>query len=196
MTAIIDYNTGNLFSLTSSLDRIGVQYQITSSPETILCAESVILPGVGEASNAMSALRERGLDRVIPLVKSPILGICIGMQVLCKESEEGEAICLGIFPNKVRRLVGSCLKVPHMGWNSVEKTDSPLFKNIQDGTYFYFVHSFAPECGSFTIATTNYGGEFSSALSKENFFGTQFHPEKSGSAGERILENFVNIKIR
>lgn len=195
MTAIIDYNTGNLFSLISALERVGADYRLTSDPEEILSADSVILPGVGEASNAMSELRNRGLDQVIPLIKVPVLGICIGMQLMCSSSEEGNTECLGIFPNKVLKLKGKGIKIPHMGWNSIANTRSPLFAGIEEGAYFYFVHSFAPECNEFTAATTEYGELFSSVLYKNNFYGTQFHPEKSGEMGERLLRNFIKIKI-
>ena len=195
MTAIIDYNTGNLFSLISALERVGADYRLTSDPEEILSADSVILPGVGEASNAMSELRNRGLDQVIPLIKVPVLGICIGMQLMCSSSEEGNTECLGIFPNKVLKLKGKGIKIPHMGWNSIANTRSPLFAGIEEVAYFYFVHSFAPECNEFTAATTEYGELFSSALYKNNFYGTQFHPEKSGEMGERLLRNFIKIKI-
>lgn len=194
MTAIIDYNTGNLFSLIASLERVGVDYKLTSDTEEILSSDSVILPGVGEASNAMSELRKRGLDKVIPLIKAPVLGICIGMQLMCSSSEEGDAECLNIFPNKVIKLRGKGIKIPHMGWNSVANTRSPLFTGIEERAYFYFVHSFAPVCNEFTAATTEYGDIFSSALSKNNFYGTQFHPEKSGETGEILLRNFIKIK--
>ncbi|AGY54775.1 Imidazole glycerol phosphate synthase subunit hisH [Bacteroidales bacterium CF] len=194
MTAIIDYNTGNLFSLIASLERVGVDYKLTSDSEEILSSDSVILPGVGEASNAMSELRKRGLDKVIPLIKAPVLGICIGMQLMCSSSEEGDAECLNIFPNKVIKLRGKGIKIPHMGWNSVANTRSPLFTGIEERAYFYFVHSFAPVCNEFTAATTEYGDIFSSALSKNNFYGTQFHPEKSGETGEILLRNFIKIK--
>lgn len=195
MTAIIDYNTGNLFSLMSALERVGADYTVTSDPKEILSADSVILPGVGEASNAMSELRKRGLDKVIPLIRVPVLGICIGMQLMCSRSEEGNTDCLGIFPNKVLKLHGKGIKIPHMGWNSVVNTSSPLFKEISEGAYFYFVHSFAPESNELTVATTEYGEIFSSALAKMNFYGTQFHPEKSGEIGEKLLRNFIKIKI-
>ncbi len=194
MTAIIDYNTGNLFSLIASLERVGVDYKLTSDSEEILSSDSVILPGVGEASNAMSELRKRGLDKVIPLIKAPVLGICIGMQLMCSSSEEGDAECLNIFTNKVIKLIGKGIKIPHMGWNSVANTRSPLFTGIEERAYFYFVHSFAPVCNEFTAATTEYGDIFSSALSKNNFYGTQFHPEKSGETGEKLLRNFIKIK--
>ncbi len=199
MIAIIDYNTGNLFSVTCALDRIGAEYSVTSSAEEILNADSVILPGVGEASSAMYNLRATGLDKLIPALEIPVLGICIGMQLMCRSSEEGGASCMGIFPNEVVRLKsGGCdggnLKVPHMGWNRVTSLRTALFAGIDEGEYLYFVHSFAPAIGDATIATTSYGSVFSSALSTKNFFGTQFHPEKSGGAGEKILRNFINIK--
>lgn len=193
MIAIIDYNTGNLFSLASSLERLGAEYVITSSPEVIKAADYVILPGVGEASSSMKKLVERGLDVLIPTLEMPVLGICIGMQLMCRSSEEGAARCMGIFDNEVVRLKGDAIKVPHMGWNRVTKLKSELFTGIDEGEYLYFVHSYAPSPGSLTISSTKHGTEFSSALARRNFFGTQFHPEKSGAAGERILKNFINI---
>ncbi len=194
MIAIIDYNTGNLFSLASSLERLEAEYVITSSPEVIRAADSVILPGVGEASSSMKKLQERALDILIPTLEMPVLGICIGMQLMCKSSEEGAARCMGIFDNEVVRLKGDGVKVPHMGWNRVINLKSKLFTGIDEGEYLYFVHSYAPSPGPYTIASTKHGTEFSSALAHNNFFGTQFHPEKSGAAGERILKNFINIK--
>jgi len=194
MIAIIDYNTGNLFSLTSSLDRLGAGYIITSSPEVIRSADSVILPGVGEASTAMANLKERGLDKIIPTLEIPVLGICIGMQLMCNSSEEGDTRCMGIFSNDVCRLRGEKIKVPHMGWNSIVNLGSKVFEGISEGEFLYFVHSYAPDKGQCTISTTEHGVEFSSALSFKNFYGTQFHPEKSGEAGEKILNNFINLK--
>jgi glutamine amidotransferase len=215
MIAIIDYGTGNIFSLTSAVERCGGEYIVTSSPEQILSASSVIMPGVGAAGQAMKALRSRGLDKIIPLVRVPLLGICIGMQLLCSSSEEGDSPgaslsvanpnesnsqgkvnteCLGIFPNKVKKFSAAGLKIPHMGWNSLNNLKTPLFEGIEDGEYFYFVHSYCPEKGEFTIASTFYGQEFSSALCRDNFYGTQFHPEKSGAAGERVLRNFINLQ--
>lgn len=193
MIAIIDYNTGNLFSVTCALDRLGAEYRVTGSPEEIMSAERVILPGVGEASSAMANLKARGLDKLIPQLGMPVLGICIGMQLMCKSSEEGTATCMGIFPNEVVRLKGDGIKIPHMGWNSISNLSTPLFEGISEGEYLYFVHSFAPITGEATIAVTNYGTDFSSAICIKNFFGTQFHPEKSGSVGERILRNFINL---
>ncbi|MEN6618422.1 MAG: imidazole glycerol phosphate synthase subunit HisH [Rikenellaceae bacterium] len=194
MIAIIDYNTGNLFSLASSLNRLGAEYIITSSPEVIRAADSVILPGVGEASSAMANIKLRRLDKIIPTLEMPVLGICIGMQLMCSSSEEGATRCMGIFPNEVLRLKGEAIKIPHMGWNSVRNLSSQLFSSIDEGEYLYFIHSYAPGIDACTISTTEHGMEFSSALSYKNFYGTQFHPEKSGSAGERILNNFINIK--
>jgi len=196
MIAIIDYNTGNLFSLTSSLERLGAEYVVTSSPEVIRAADYVILPGVGEASSAMAKLVERDLDLLIPTLEMPVLGICIGMQLMCRSSEEGSAKCMGIFDNEVERLRGESIKVPHMGWNRITNLKSELFAGIDEGEYLYFVHSYAPNVGSCTIASTEHGTEFSSALSFKNFYGTQFHPEKSGVAGEKILSNFINIKTK
>ncbi|MFA5848462.1 MAG: imidazole glycerol phosphate synthase subunit HisH [Bacteroidales bacterium] len=195
MIAIIDYNTGNLFSLASSLERLGAGYIITSSPEVIRAADYVILPGVGEASTSMTKLVERGLDILIPTLEMPVLGICIGMQLMCRSSEEGAARCMRIFDNEVVRLKGDAIKVPHMGWNRVYNLKSELFTGIDEGEYLYFVHSYAPSPGTYTIASTEHGTVFSSAIARNNFFGTQFHPEKSGAAGERILKNFINIII-
>lgn len=194
MIAIIDYNTGNLFSLTCALDRLGEKYVLTDSLDVIRSADSVILPGVGEASSAMKNLTDRGLDRIIPTLKNPVLGICIGMQLMCRSSEEGKTKCMGIFPNEVVKLRGEGIKVPHMGWNSVSALNSQLFAGIDDGEYLYFIHSYAPTTGQATVSLTKHGQEFSSALASGNFFGTQFHPEKSGDAGERILRNFIDIK--
>ena len=161
-------------------------------------ADRVILPGVGEASSAMSKLRERGLDTVIPTLTQPVLGICIGMQLMCLASEEGDAECMGIFPTRVLRLptltaAGERLKVPHVGWDTVSGLHTPLFRGMAEDTYVYYVHSFAAEPCEATIATTCYGLPFSAALGRSNFFGTQFHPEKSGRAGALILQNFLNL---
>ena len=169
------------------------EFTITADPALLRGADRVLLPGVGEASSAMAKLRERGLDLVIPTLTQPVLGICIGMQLLCLDSEEGDARCLGIFPAHVRRLkpAESGLKIPHVGWNTVGSLRGALFEGIGEETYVYYVHSYAAEVCEATIARTDYGGEFSAALGRGNFFGTQFHPEKSGSAGERILRNFL-----
>ena len=198
MTAIIDYDTGNLRSVAEALRRAGAEFTVTADPATLLRAERVILPGVGEASSAMARLREKGLDTLVPALTCPVLGICIGMQLLCRSSEEGDARCMGIFPTQVLRLPataadGARLKVPHVGWDTITSLRSPLFDETAGETYVYYVHSFAAEPCAATIATTDYGRPFSAALGSGNFFGTQFHPEKSGAAGARILLNFLNL---
>ena len=198
MITIIDYDTGNLRSVANALGRLGAEYRITADPAAIRAAERVLLPGVGEASSAMAKLRERGLPDVIRSLKCPVLGICIGMQLLCRSSEEGDAACLGIFPTDVVRLpdrtADGPLKVPHMGWDTVDMLRGPLFEGIDAQTYVYYVHSYAPRLCDAAIATTDYGMRFSAALARDNFFGTQFHPEKSGAAGSRILRNFLTLK--
>ncbi len=198
MIAVIDYDTGNLCSVMNALQRTGAEFVVTSDEATIRSADKVIMPGVGEASSAMEKLRERELDRIIPSLTQPVLGICIGMQLMCQSSEEGDAECLGIFPTKVVKLPsvdagGELLKVPHVGWDTIEMLKSPLFEGIKESSHLYYVHSFAAQMCSATIATTNYGTEFSAALNVENFYGTQFHPEKSGSVGEAILNNFLKL---
>lgn len=193
MIAIIDYDTGNLRSVANALGRLGAAYTVTSRPEEILAADCVLLPGVGEASRAMAKLRERGLTDTIRSLRQPVLGICIGVQLLCRRSEESDTECLGIFDNEVRRLDAPGLKVPHMGWDSIERPESPLFAGMQPGEYVYYVHSYAPTVNGDTIATTTYGETFSAAIRRGNFYGTQFHPEKSASAGERILKNFLSL---
>jgi len=191
MVAIIDYDTGNLRSVANALGRLGAEYVVTSNAEAIRNAERVILPGVGEASTAMEKLRHRGLDGVIRELKQPVLGICIGVQLMCRWSEEGNTECLGIFDTEVRKLSGR--KVPEMGWNGIEALKTPLFASIEEGTFVYYVHSYAPQLCAQTIARTEYGDIFSAALNMANFYGTQFHPEKSGSAGEKIMENFLKL---
>ena len=193
MVAVIDYSTGNLCSVENALRRLGTDYVLVTCERDILKASHVILPGVGQASAAMGALRDTGLDRVIPSLRQPVLGICIGMQLMCERSDEGDVECMGIFGTRVSRLEASGgLKVPHVGWNTVTGLDSPLFSGIRDGEYVYYVHSYAPRLCGDTAAVTEYGIRFSGALRRNNFFGTQFHPEKSGGAGERILENFLS----
>ena len=198
MIAVVDYDTGNLRSVAEALRRAGAEFRLTADQRLLREAERVILPGVGEASSAMQRLRERGLDRVIPSLVQPVLGICIGMQLLCRSSEEGDAACLGIFPTDVVRLpdrtANGPLKVPHMGWDTVDTLRGPLFEGIDAQTYVYYVHSYAPRLCDAAIAATDYGMRFSAALARDNFFGTQFHPEKSGAAGSRILRNFLTLK--
>lgn len=196
MIAIIDYDMGNLRSLENALDRLGATYCVTADPETIRKADKVILPGVGHAGLAMDNLVERGLPEVIRSLRQPVLGICVGMQVLCRDSEEapGKA-CLGVFDAHVRRFspAPGC-KVPHMGWNDLGNLEGKLFKDMKSGAYVYFVHSYFAGLCPDTVATCRYGGVmFSAALRYESFYGTQFHPEKSGSVGERILQNFLAL---
>lgn len=192
MIAIVDYNTGNLCSVRNALQRIGADYILTADPEQIRLADHVILPGVGEAAHAMDELRKCGLHTFLPTLTQPVLGICIGIQLMCRASEEGNATCMGIFDADVRKLQAK--KVPEMGWNQLQSCQSPLLKGISEGEYVYYVHSYAPTLCGQTIATTEYGETlFSAALQRDNFFGTQFHPEKSGATGERILSNFLSI---
>ncbi len=194
MIAIVDYGVGNLRSVENALKRLGAEYILTSDPETIRTASKVILPGVGNVAEAMANLREKGLVEAIRARRKPLLGICVGMQVLCRYSEEGNTQCIGLFDTDVLEFKPEAeLKIPHMGWNRINNLSSKLFKNIDEGTYVYFVHSYRPQICRDTIATTDYGGLFSCALKYENFYGTQFHPEKSGDAGEAILKNFLAL---
>lgn len=196
MIAIVDYDTGNLKSVCNALDRIGAQYCLTDDPGLIASADRVLLPGVGEASSAMEKLRQRGLCDVIRNLKVPVLGICIGMQLMCRHSEEGDAECLGIFDSDVRKFDAdphAGIKVPHMGWNSLTDMGSGLFDGLSEGDFVYFVHSFAADVCDDTVAVSENGRRFSAALNKGNFYGVQFHPEKSGDVGERILRNFMNL---
>ena len=194
MIAIIDYKMGNLRSVKNALSRLGAEYIVTDDAAAIVAADKVLLPGVGYAAQAMANLRERGLVDVIRGLRKPVLGICIGMQVLCRYSEEGDTPCLDVFDTDVRLFKAQeGLKVPHMGWNSISNLDSKLFKGVDEGSYVYFVHSYRPGLCQDTIATSNHGGLFSAALKYENFYGTQFHPEKSGDVGEKILSNFLAL---
>lgn len=192
MIAIIDYNTGNLHSISKSIAKTGAEFIVTNNFDQIRSASKVIMPGVGDALFTMQTICNLGLDDLIKKLTVPVLGICVGMQVMCEESEEGPCTCLGIFPNKVKRLSQSIsARVPHIGWNTLQNNNSFLFKGIKDEDYVYFVHSYAPEINQFTISTTTHGDRFSAALSRDNFIGTQFHPEKSGVVGETIIENFI-----
>lgn len=194
MIAIVDYKAGNIRSVENALKRLEADYQVTSDPDTIRTASHVILPGVGEASNAMRFLLP--LVDVLKSLTQPVLVICIGLQLMCASSEEGPTECMNIFDSKVLRFRPSeGAKIPHMGWNTIENLRSPLFRGIQEGAFVYYVHSYYPEYSdSETVASTYFAGvTFSAAMNRGNFYGTQFHPEKSGPVGEKILENFLRI---
>ena len=190
---IINYGAGNIQSIMFAIERLGYKAVLSNNPDEIKAADKVIFPGVGEASYAMKMLQESGLDALIPTLKQPVFGICLGMQLMCNHSEEGDTKGLGIFDVDVVKF-SSKVKVPQMGWNTIYNLKSDLFKGIAENEYMYLVHSYyAPLCAE-TIATTNYELEYSSALENDNFYGTQFHPEKSGDIGEKILENFLKLK--
>ncbi len=195
MIALIDYDAGNIRSVGNALARLGAEYELTAAPERIARADRVILPGVGNAARAMDSLRERGLCEVIRSLRVPVLGICVGLQLLCRSSEEGPTEGLGLFDARVRRFRETALaKVPHMGWNSIGNLESKLFQGIPGGSHVYFVHSYYPQLGPDTLATCRHGDTlFSAALRWENFYGTQFHPEKSGAVGAAILKNFLAL---
>ncbi|MCG9792877.1 imidazole glycerol phosphate synthase subunit HisH [Flavobacterium algicola] len=189
---IINYGAGNIQSIMFAIERLGFHAVLSNDPAEIKAADKVIFPGVGEASYAMNMLRKSGLDSLIPTLTQPVLGICLGMQLMCHHSEEGDTTGLGIFDVNVYKYTDK-VKVPQMGWNTIYNLKSGLFKDIAENEYMYLVHSFyAPLCKE-TIATTNYEVEYSSALESDNFFGTQFHPEKSGDVGEKILKNFLEL---
>lgn len=200
--SIIKYNAGNIQSVLFALERIGVKAIVTDNADELRASDKIIFPGVGEASSAMNYLKEKKLDLVIKNLKQPVLGICLGMQLMCKYSEEGKTDCLGIFDNKVKlffspfeggaQRVGD-VKVPQIGWNTIYDLKTDLFKGVKENDYMYFVHSYYAELGGDTIAKTNYGIEYSSALQKNNFYAVQFHPEKSSDAGQLILENFIKL---
>jgi imidazole glycerol-phosphate synthase subunit HisH len=193
---IIKYNAGNIQSVLFALERIGAEAIVTDDAESIRSADKVIFPGVGEASSAMSYLQERKLDLLICDLRQPVLGICLGMQLLCAASEENNTKCLGIFNEMVRKFLpvpAQKLKVPQTGWNNIYDLKSELFNGVSEKSYCYFVHGYYADLGITTIAKTNYVQPYSSALHKNNFFGVQFHPEKSAIAGERILKNFIQL---
>lgn len=192
MIAIIKYNAGNVKSVYNAVTRLGYEAVITDDFETLKNADKVIFPGVGEASSAMVYLIEKGLDEVIKNLKQPTLGICLGQQLMCAYSEEGNTDCLGIFPIQVK-LFPSTEIVPHMGWNTIYNLENPLFNNVEENSDVYYVHSFYCENSEYAIAKTNYIIEYSAALKKDNFYATQFHPEKSASIGEQILKNFLAL---
>ncbi|MBA3786362.1 MAG: imidazole glycerol phosphate synthase subunit HisH [Acidobacteria bacterium] len=191
--AIVKYNAGNVESIKNALARLNVETILTDDAEILKSADKVIFPGVGEASTAMRFLREKGLDEVIKKLTQPVLGICLGMQLLCEFSEENSTECLEIFPYQVRRFVSDDLKVPQMGWNTIYNLKSPLFKDIPEHSFVYFVHSFYVETGAATVAACDYELDFSAAIHRQNFYAVQFHAEKSGAVGEKILENFLKI---
>jgi glutamine amidotransferase len=179
-------------SVELALKRAGVQAEISGDPERIRAADKVIFPGVGEASTAMAHLREHGLDELILSLRQPVLGICLGLQLLCSTSEEGDTKCLGLFDTPVRRFTGT-LKVPQIGWNTIHGLKGPLFKGVPEGSHVYFVHGFRADASSSDIATANYGDTYSAALSRDNFFAVQFHPERSSAIGAVILRNFLAL---
>jgi imidazole glycerol-phosphate synthase subunit HisH len=203
--AIIKYNAGNIQSVLNALDRLNVNAEVTGDAEKIMSADKVIFPGVGEASSAMRSLKENDLDKIIKGLKQPVLGICVGMQLLCAYSEENDTGCLNIIPLKVKRFPttplstfaangqGTRLKVPQIGWNTIYGLQSALFKNIPDKSYIYNVHSFYAEDSEYTIAKCEYGIEYAAAIKKDNFYGVQFHTEKSAEVGDKIIKNFLDL---
>ncbi|PIF02259.1 MAG: imidazole glycerol phosphate synthase subunit HisH [Draconibacterium sp.] len=196
--AIIKYNAGNIESVNNALNRLGINGKVTDKPDEIRKADKVIFPGVGEAATTMSYLRKKGLDKLILSLQQPVLGICLGLQLMCAYSEEGDTTCLGIFNEKVKRFLPQpgkefITKVPHMGWNTIFDLKTSLFDSKIENQYVYFVHSYYAGQGEHTIATCDYINRFSAALNKDNFYATQFHPEKSGSIGEKILANFIKL---
>lgn len=195
---IIKYNAGNIRSVLYALERIGATATVTDDIQEIQKADKVIFPGVGEASSAMRYLEERGLDKVIKNLQQPLLGICLGMQLMCRFSEENNTRCLGIFDEDVKffgavKQPEDSSKIPQIGWNTIYNTRSVLFRDLPETAYTYFVHSYYAALGAHTIATTDYIIPYSSALHKDNFYGTQFHPEKSAAIGEQILKNFISL---
>lgn len=189
---IINYGAGNIKSIQFAFNRLGIDAVLSNNPEEILAADKIIFPGVGEASTAMIKLKETGLDTLIPNLKQPVLGICLGMQLLCNYTEEGNTKGLGVFNTDVKRFTNN-VKVPQMGWNIIKNLKSDLFSGIKENEYMYLVHSYYADHCQQTIATTDYGVNYASALQHNNFFGVQFHPEKSSFAGEKILKNFLNL---
>jgi glutamine amidotransferase len=194
-TVIIKYNAGNIQSVLYALERIGVSAMVTDAIEEIQTADKVIFPGVGEASSAMQYLKERNLDTLIKNLKQPVLGICLGMQLMCTHSTENNTNCLGIFEEQVKHFEtpDPTIKIPQIGWNTIRALKTPLLKGIAENSFAYFVHGYYAAKGQHTIATTNYIQEYSSGLQKDNFYGVQFHPEKSALVGEQIIQNFLSL---
>jgi len=190
--AIVKYNAGNIQSVAFALNRLGIEPVISDDPEVLKSVDKVIFPGVGEASTAMAYLRAAGLDGLIPALKQPVLGICLGMQLMCSHSEENNTPCLDIFPVAVKKFP-PLLKVPQIGWNTLCDLKSPLFKDLEEDSFVYFVHSYYAEMNPFTIATTEYILPYAAAMHKNNFYAVQFHPEKSSEVGAQIIENFIRL---
>jgi glutamine amidotransferase len=191
---IVKYNAGNIQSVLYALERIGILAEVTDDKEKIQQADKVIFPGVGEASTAMNYLRERNLDQLLISLKQPVLGICLGMQLMCSSSEEGDTTCMGIFEEKVKKFNKvDDFKVPQIGWNDIYDLKTPLFKDVSEHSYVYLVHSYYASLGEHTIATTNYISPYSTALHRDNFYGVQFHPEKSAEVGSQLLKNFIEL---
>lgn len=195
-TAIIKYNAGNIRSVQFALERLGVNGVVTDDPEEIRSADKVIFPGVGEASTAMRYLKERNLDKLIVSLEQPVLGICLGMQLLCKHSEENDTTCMGVFDVEVKRFqspVDNLLKIPQIGWNNIAGLHSTIFEHVPENSYVYFVHSYYATLSPDTVAIANYVINYSAALQKGNFYAVQFHPEKSADAGQHILDSFLKL---
>jgi len=190
--AIVKYNAGNLQSVLYALQRMSIEPIVTNKAEELQSADKIIFPGVGEAASAMKSLKENNLDTIIPTLKQPFLGICLGLQLMCKHSEERDTKCLGLFDLQVKKFEPK-MKVPHMGWNKLEQMKTPLFNQLNGDAFVYFVHSYYAELGEGTIATADYINTFSAALQKDNFYAIQAHPEKSGAVGAQILKNFIAL---
>lgn len=192
---VVIINTGcaNIASVAYAVERLGVKISVSDQSEDILGADKLLLPGVGAAAAAMHNMREKGLDTLLPRLQQPVLGICLGMQLMGQYSEEGNATCLGMVATDTRRMQVGAMRLPHMGWNTVQWVrHSPLFEGIPSDSYFYFVHGFAMGLGDYTLASCDYGQPFSAAIGQQNFYGVQFHPERSGAAGARLLHNFIH----
>jgi glutamine amidotransferase len=191
--AIVQYNAGNIQSVIHALRRLGVEPVLSDDAEVLAAADKVIFPGVGEASSAMRYLQAKGLDHTLRQLRQPTLGICLGLQLMCRHSEENNSPCLGIFDLEVKRFESSSLKVPHIGWNTIQQLSSPLFKGIAEESYVYYVHSYYATLGQHSIAQSHYAQAYSAAIHRDNFYAVQFHPEKSSQVGAQILQNFLSL---